>query len=306
MPAGGADPAAAAAADDDLCDNTVGGRTHVADDRGRVCAREALDRATGCCAATAPRHACDACGAADGCCASYEHCVSCCLAPAARAAERLRSEPRGLGKPETGLWATPFELCRAACRTSSRSTAHENAFIAERRFCFSEAGRPRVGGAAPPLPAGIEAAPGVPGESCAAVCAARGRACVPAALAALNDCDELRAAFACEAGCAVAPKGAAALEFPGYVGNGAGKEAWPALCATLPPAPAERHDGEAEGEAAAPAFDCDASAKDVRRLCACGPAPAVAAVEEEEASGGAAEGGGGGAAAGGDEMRPRS
>ena len=41
-------------------------------------------------------------------------------------------------RPETGKWDTPFQYCRAACRTTARSTQHENAFIADRKHCFSK------------------------------------------------------------------------------------------------------------------------------------------------------------------------
>ena len=54
-------------------------------------------------------------------------------APAAHTAVSCR-------RPETGLWATPFEYCGAVCRTTARSTQHENAFILDRRHCFSQVG----------------------------------------------------------------------------------------------------------------------------------------------------------------------
>lgn len=51
----------------------------------------------------------------------------------------LPERPRAC-REETGIWQTEFEYCRAKCRTTSRSTQHENAFILKRRFCFSELG----------------------------------------------------------------------------------------------------------------------------------------------------------------------
>lgn len=48
-------------------------------------------------------------------------------------------------RPETGLWSTAFEYCQGVCRTTARSTQHENAFILDRRFCFSKQGGHAVG-----------------------------------------------------------------------------------------------------------------------------------------------------------------
>ena len=45
--------------------------------------------------------------------------------------------PTTLARPETGRWDTVFEACSAVCRTHSRSTVHENAYLYPRRFCFS-------------------------------------------------------------------------------------------------------------------------------------------------------------------------
>lgn len=41
-------------------------------------------------------------------------------------------------RPETGHWETPFQYCQAVCRTTARSTQHENAFILDRKYCFSK------------------------------------------------------------------------------------------------------------------------------------------------------------------------
>ena len=43
-------------------------------------------------------------------------------------------------RPETGHWSTPFQYCQAVCRTTARSTQHENAFILDRKHCFSKVG----------------------------------------------------------------------------------------------------------------------------------------------------------------------
>jgi len=60
-------------------------------------------------------------------------------------AEQLwATAPRVGGKPETGTWQSSFQYCAGKCRTSSRSTAHENSYIDARHFCFSALGRPKA------------------------------------------------------------------------------------------------------------------------------------------------------------------
>ena len=46
----------------------------------------------------------------------------------------------GCYRPETGYWTNAFDYCEGVCRTTSRSTQHENAYILDRRFCFSKLG----------------------------------------------------------------------------------------------------------------------------------------------------------------------
>ena len=116
---------------------------------------------------------------------------------------RRERYPRGLNKPETGLWPSPFRYCQGVCRTTSRSTEHENGFIDDRRFCFSKLGRPRVpaeGPAAPRLAPGVSVVLGGAGLSCAAACREERRGCAVASLAAVNDCNVLREHALCEAG----------------------------------------------------------------------------------------------------------
>jgi hypothetical protein len=72
----------------------------IADSDGYVCPRSQLDVPSGCCghAPPATRHACDACDAGAQCCAAYEDCVSCCLAPANGAADLVKTEWRVGGR----------------------------------------------------------------------------------------------------------------------------------------------------------------------------------------------------------------
>ena len=45
-----------------------------------------------------------------------------------------------LCRPETGSWTSAFAYCRGKCRTSSRSTVHENAYLDKQHHCFSASG----------------------------------------------------------------------------------------------------------------------------------------------------------------------
>ena len=63
------------------------------------------------------------------------------LQPAQPRDERRRVWRR---RPETGHWGSVFEYCRGKCRTSSKSTVHENAYLSPLHHCFS------ASGAAPP------------------------------------------------------------------------------------------------------------------------------------------------------------
>ena len=51
----------------------------------------------------------------------------------------------------TGHWQNAFEFCQGKCRTHQHCTEHENAYIDDRHFCFSDTGRPQVRSIALPL-----------------------------------------------------------------------------------------------------------------------------------------------------------
>jgi hypothetical protein len=193
------------------CENTVSGLWYLADDQSRVCPRSAFDHTSGCCGSAAPKHSCQSCVLSDRCCSSYEHCVSCCMAPQHGADRQVLDTPRGKGKPETGFWSSPFEYCRGVCRTSSRSTEHENAFIDERKYCFSQSGRPWVSESAKNRVDGqngqnglqdksVIIVPSAPGRSCEEGCAAEKAVCKAELLSDINNCNVLRDTFPCEAG----------------------------------------------------------------------------------------------------------
>ncbi|KAK9918118.1 hypothetical protein WJX75_001411 [Coccomyxa subellipsoidea] len=93
------------------CNNTIQGRWHIADSQGMLCSRDNLRPDNGCCSA---------------------------------------GEKYSCATPETGQWANTFEYCRNKCRTSSKSTVHENAYLSTFHHCFSSSGKPTT--AAPPTP----------------------------------------------------------------------------------------------------------------------------------------------------------
>ena len=66
------------------------------------------------------------------------------MAPQHRAGELLQQQFRIHGADDTGRWATEFQFCSGKCRTHKRCTAHENRYIDDRHFCFSDTGRPQV------------------------------------------------------------------------------------------------------------------------------------------------------------------
>ena len=43
-------------------------------------------------------------------------------------------------RPETGAWADVFGYCQDRCRTSSKSTVHENAYLSASHHCYSKSG----------------------------------------------------------------------------------------------------------------------------------------------------------------------
>lgn len=86
--------------------------------------------------------------------------------------------------------------------TTARSTQHENAFIMDRRFCFSELGRPleKLDKEPPPLADGVMVVLSAPGSSCDEACFSQQKSCVVDQFEALNNCNILRTHFMCEAG----------------------------------------------------------------------------------------------------------
>ncbi|XP_003741090.1 UPF0454 protein C12orf49 homolog [Galendromus occidentalis] len=123
------------------CRNSLQGPQWVADDRGYVCNRTLL-LSSGCCDADQglERYPCDSC--ADGCCSSYEFCISCCLRPQQRPTlervlGRLGRSPKSLKL--YALVQTQFDLCLTKCRTSSQSVRNENTYIDPvKKHCFGE------------------------------------------------------------------------------------------------------------------------------------------------------------------------
>jgi hypothetical protein len=125
------------------CRNSVQGKVMIADDQGYCCLRKDL-ASSGCCdvdAVSSKRYSCETCSDNGGCCAIYEHCVSCCLEPAKKPLlSKLISAASNGGFPSNVLYASltdHYEFCLARCRTSSQSVQHENSYRDPKaKHCF--------------------------------------------------------------------------------------------------------------------------------------------------------------------------
>ena len=219
-----------------------------------MCSRNDFLDSVGCCNERISKYSCETCEVHDRCCSTYEHCVSCCMKPQYSMNEHLTRATIGLNKPETGTWSNVFDLCRGLCRTSSRSTKHENAFILEdRHFCFNMQGRPKE----QPLhtlelPENTSILAGSVGLNCVEVCQTSGKGCAGEHFNLLNSCDVLREYFACEAGCWSANESEAV--FPAYIEPGSPKADWPAKCG-IAPDPSRT--------------SCEDNKENISRLCIC-------------------------------------
>jgi len=254
------------------CANTRSGRLFLADSSGYVCPRGSFLSHTGCCDASdaaSEKFSCDTCETElDGCCSSYEHCVTCCMHPDNHGDTDLSTKTRELFRDKVFEFDSTFAFCEAACRTTSSSTLHENEYISDRRYCyrFNQGGmkRAKTDDAFARLDGsrrgegGARIVSGEENESCSDVC---GRLNPPMACddhQFSSHCDEMREHFPCEAGCfthldGVSPRVAVAETFPSYMQPAGQKPDWPAAC--FPDARASS--------------SCDAKHPSARRLCLC-------------------------------------
>ncbi|GAX77561.1 hypothetical protein CEUSTIGMA_g5005.t1 [Chlamydomonas eustigma] len=218
---------------DNTCRNTVQGLLSITDSAGFFCPRENLDYKSGCCT-NGEQYTCKGCSLEDKCCAEYELCVSCCLDPKHDAVALAPKTKRFARNSDSGTWADAWEYCSGLCRTHSRSTVHENAYISSRHHCFSSHGRPLLSG---PLPAnalsGVTTLLSKVGEACDMACMRIGKKCSGSHLSFLNTCDRLREHVGCEAGCEEGGKQGSGV-MPSYVHGNAPKTQLPAMCFTAP------------------------------------------------------------------------
>lgn len=234
------------------CSNTKAGRWLSADERGMVCKREDLDPLTGCCS-RGEQNSCNTCLEEDGCCAELEYCISCCMRPDHTKLDAHLHENRSPGREETGRWKNLFELCRGKCRTSSKSTVHENAFLGTRHHCYGERRRPLLEPQkATPKDITILGA-NQPNMNCNQVCSLAGKKCSPEHFPEVNHCDRLRDQFQCEAGCEKDTVGNRGADHPAYVIYKSSKETHPTMCLLN----------------SFSAFDCGASHAKTQRICPC-------------------------------------
>lgn len=133
------------------CRNSIQGKVLIVDEQGVVCARHEL-LPNGCCSteqkqgfkkeeggvitSRKERYSCKTCNA-QGCCAIYEYCVSCCLNPSKQIKGKKSTIESGKNNPKIREEETVklllrnmdrFQICLAACRTSSASVRHENTY----------------------------------------------------------------------------------------------------------------------------------------------------------------------------------
>ena len=137
------------------CRNSIQGKYLIADDRGYVCPRRSVG-INGCCATTnlatnssssstskTKLYSCETCDQPSGCCSSFEHCISCCMAPQHRELlNRMVSEKKSaVFRIFIANITDYFELCLTKCRTFSGSVQHENTYRnAVAKHCFSDLG----------------------------------------------------------------------------------------------------------------------------------------------------------------------
>ncbi|XP_014477464.1 PREDICTED: LOW QUALITY PROTEIN: UPF0454 protein C12orf49 homolog [Dinoponera quadriceps] len=128
------------------CRNSIQGKALIVDERGIVCARHEV-LPNGCCRmeqkqtpksedtpimARRERYSCKTCNP-QGCCTIYEYCVSCCLHPGKQIKGRKDVVSAKAQKEEDAVRTRirnldRFQICLAACRTSSASVRHENTY----------------------------------------------------------------------------------------------------------------------------------------------------------------------------------
>lgn len=263
-----------------------------------------MDFATGCCPDSIDPYSCDTCTELDGCCSSYEHCVSCCMAPKHVPKERMTETYIGLFKyvsyrvyvcvwmhavgllpyiyiyiymddaslvvillcrADTGHWSNEFDYCKSACRTTSRSTQNENEYIGYRKYCYSEERRPRDSEPVA-FQDGRFVAKGAEGVSCEDACKAHNAVCADEETSPVNTCDDLRSAFMCEAGCTPIPQ----------LGESASDTLYPGYVGVKAPK-ADRPGTCFIQDSSSPerklvedvTRPCDAQSKFVHRLCIC-------------------------------------
>jgi len=114
-------------AQSETCQNSVQGRDIIVDNQGFVCARESVG-VSGCCVNSTQRYVCQSCQH-NGCCAVYEHCVSCCLHPDKLVLlRRIVVRTSGSFQNLLASVSSLFDFCLAKCRTSSQSVIHENSY----------------------------------------------------------------------------------------------------------------------------------------------------------------------------------
>lgn len=158
-----------------------------------------------------------------------------------------------VAKPITaGTYTTVFDFCAGRCRHSSESVVHENAYHSKFHHCFSltsNASGANLTQVETRL-LGIDVIVGRQGDSCDAVCKARGQLCVMNKLSLLNQCDVMQRYMTCKGSClaSVGP------DQPAEVADDAPRDLYPGACLY---------------SRTQSMLSCDGSHQYTRRLCPC-------------------------------------
>ena len=123
------------------CENYHQGPQYLlVDDLGNICYINKVSK-NGCCDAKfdTKSYFCDTCNQ-DGCCAEYEHCVSCCLHPKnERNLRNIMKNPVKCMQHIIKKVKNQFELCLAKCRTSSDSVIYQKIYKNSKyKYCFKQ------------------------------------------------------------------------------------------------------------------------------------------------------------------------
>jgi len=130
------------------CEHTNQGKVFITDDRGYTCKWKDLEPVSSCCKEleetsldAMQRYSCDTCNSTTLCCSVYEFCVSCCMDPNITSLRQQHASLQSTVLRFVDL-SSSFDLCRAVCRTSSKSIYDKNKYKHDDKHCYGLVGPP--------------------------------------------------------------------------------------------------------------------------------------------------------------------